>query len=97
MKQIKTSSGFEATVDETKVDDLAFLDLLCELEDGNIRAYRKIMHRMLTQDDEERLLDHIRTKDGREPISALNAELTDIIAALGKNNCSGGILARWQG
>ena len=84
MKTIKTSSGFEAEVNENAVDDLAFLDLIVALDEGDPRALRGMISTLLSEEDGKRLMEHVRTKDGRTPVSALNAELTDIIKAIGK-------------
>lgn len=84
MKQIETKSGFSCDVNENAADDMEFLDLICELDDGNVRAYRKVIDKLLSAEDKDRLYAHVRTDDGRVPVSAINAELTDIIAGLGK-------------
>lgn len=82
MTTIKTPSGFEADVDERVIDDLAFLDLICDLDDGNPHAYRGLIDKLLSADDRKRLYDHVRTDDGRTPVSAINEELTEIIKGL---------------
>lgn len=83
MKQIKTTSGFEIEIDESQLDDLEFLDLVCDLDDNvNPRAYRKIVRKMLGE-DESRLYDHIRTDDGRVPVSALTREILEILNGCG--------------
>lgn len=84
MKQIVTKSGFAAEVNENAADDLAFLDLLCALDDGDPHALRGLVSCLLSKKDAERLYQHVKTDDGRIPVSSLNAELTDIIRALGK-------------
>lgn len=94
MKLIKTTSGFEAEVNENAADDLAFLDLICAIDDGDPHAMRGLISALLSEEDGKRLIEHVRTEDGRAPVSALNAEISDIIKEIGKNNCSGRILAR---
>lgn len=84
MKQIETSTGFSCNVNELAADDIEFLDLLCDLDDGEIKAYRKVLKKLLSDDDIKRLFDHVRTEDGRVPVSAISAELVDIIKSLGK-------------
>lgn len=84
MKQIETSSGFSVQVNENAADDLEFLDIICEIDDGNVRAYRKLMNKLLTEQDQKRMFDHIRTEDGRVPISSIDRELTEIVSAIGK-------------
>lgn len=84
MKQIRTSSGFEAQINENAADDLAFLDLICDLDDGNVRAYRAMLDKLLTEEDKQRLFNHVRTEDGRIPVSAINTELAELIKGIGK-------------
>lgn len=84
MKQIETNSGFSVEVNASAADDLEFLDLICELDDGNPRAYRGILDKLMSKDDQKRLFDHVRTDDGRVPVSAITVELTDIINGIGK-------------
>lgn len=83
MKQVITKSGFSCEVDEMCLDDMAFLDLICDIEDGNILAYRRLIDKILSAPDKERLYDHLRTEDGRVPISAISNEVTEIVKELG--------------
>lgn len=83
IKTIKTASGFEAEVDDIVIDDLAFLDLICDLDEGDTRAYRRLINKLLAEKDRERLYDHVSTEDGRIPLSAINTELTEIIKGIG--------------
>lgn len=84
MKTVETASGFTAEVNESAVDDMAFLDLLCEIDDGDPHALRRLVSCLLSEDDAKRLYAHVKTEDGRIPVSAVNAEVTDIIRAIGK-------------
>lgn len=84
MRQITTKSGFCCEVNENAADDLEFLDIICEIDDGNVRAYRKMLNKLLSGGDQERLFSHIRTEDGRIPLSALDRELTEIVGGIGK-------------
>lgn len=38
---------------------------------------------ILNADDEKRLYDHVKTDDGRVPVSALNAEMQSIMEGVG--------------
>lgn len=82
MTDIKTASGFTATVDELAADDMEFLDLVCSADDGNPRAYRGIIDKLLAPEDVKRLYEHVRV-DGRVPVSAIMREVTEIIQGLG--------------
>lgn len=79
MKQVKTSSGFEAAVNNEAMDDLAVIDLIDKIEEGDVRAYVDLAHIMLSDEDYERLTEHIKTEDGRKPISKLVVEVTDLM------------------
>lgn len=83
-KHIETSSGFEAEVNAAAADDLAFLDLLCALDDGEPHAIRGIVNALLDEPDRERLYAHLKTEDGRVPVSAVTREMIDIINGIGK-------------
>lgn len=82
MTQIKTPSGFEAEVDERRADDLAFVELIYRTEDNDVRAFNEIAKTLLEKEEYEKLLQHIRTEDGRTPISSLIVEVTEIIKGL---------------
>lgn len=84
MKQITTKSGLTVSVNENAADDMAYLDLICAMADGDPRALRGIISFLLSKEDEAQLYAHVRTEDGRTPISAVNAEMMEIMQALGK-------------
>lgn len=95
MAQIKTRSGFECEINEACLDDMELLDLIADLESGeSVQAYKGILDKILPN-DKKRLYDHVRTEDGRVPITAVSSEITDIFSAIkdGKNNRSGRIPA----
>ena len=79
MIKVKTESGFECEINENVLDDAEILDVFVELEDGNpvhiTTAVKKIL-----RDDYKRLYDHIRTGDDRVPLTALAAEMAEIVS-----------------
>lgn len=78
MIKVKTESGFECEINENVLDDAEILDVFVELDDGNpvhiTTAVKKIL-----RDDYKRLYDHIRTDDDRVPLTALAAEMAEIV------------------
>lgn len=79
MIKVKTESGFECEINENVLDDAEILDVFVELDDGNpvhiTTAVKKIL-----RDDYKRLYDHIRTEDDRVPLTALAAEMAEIVS-----------------
>lgn len=75
---ITTRTGFIAEINEASLDDMELLDLIEELETGeSVSAYRRIVDKILPG-ERARLYDHVRTEDGRVPITAIDAEISDI-------------------
>ena len=84
MAKIKTASGFETDVNEQIFDDMEILDLIADLEEGKVRAYRRLIDKLFPQEEKARLYDHLRTEDGRVPVSAMQAEIEEIFAQVEK-------------
>lgn len=84
MARIKTASGFEADINEQIFDDMEILDLIADLEDGKVRAYRRLSDKLFRPEEKARLYDHLRTEDGRVPVSAMQAEMEEIFAQVEK-------------
>lgn len=82
MALIETKSGFSVDVSESSVDDMEFLDLICDLEDGKPRAHRALCVKLLGEEGCKRLYEHVRTEDGRVPISAIDREIAEVINGL---------------
>lgn len=83
MIEVTTKSGFTAEINENAFDDMRFLDLVCDMDDGKPQALRGMIKLILNADDEKRLYDHVKTDDGRVPVSALNAEMQSIMEGVG--------------
>lgn len=78
MANITTSTGFACEVNEASLDDMELLELIEALEEReSVSAYRKIVDKILPG-DRQRLYEHVRTEDGRVPISAVSAEVAEI-------------------
>ena len=87
----KTKSGFKFSYDEQALNDMEFLDALVEAQSGNdlatLKAQSYMVKKLLGEDQRAKLDDHVRTKEGRVPIEAVEQELADMMAAAeeGKN------------
>lgn len=84
MKRVNTSTGFSCDIDETCIDDLELFDMIVEMEGGNAKMTPKVITKILGEEGKRALYDHVRDAQGRVPMGAAAAELTQIFEALGK-------------
>lgn len=82
MTEIKTSTGFEISVDESSVNDMELLDLVCRINEGETFCYSKMADKLLGIEGRKKLYDHLRNADGRVPINEFDRELTEIMTNL---------------
>lgn len=82
LKTIETASGFKCKLDDTVLDDMRLMEIIAELDENQL-LYPKFVTFLLGEDLKEKLYKHVETKNGRVPISALNAELSEIMEKLG--------------
>lgn len=80
--KIKTKSGFECEIDEKALDDAELLDLLVDIDDGDVMQFPRVVKKLLGNENKKALYDHLRTEDGRVPNEPLSAELGEIFRAL---------------
>ena len=85
IKTVTTESGYTVSVDEEKLDDMRFVDALAELQDNGL-ALPRVMDMVFTEEDKQRLYDHVRTDDGRVLIEKTTSELCEVLRALEKNS-----------
>lgn len=83
-RTIKLESGFEATIDDAVMDDAEFVDLLADVEENPLRAGR-ILEWIYGKEGKKALYDHIRAKDGRVPVKAMNDAIEQTFNALGES------------
>lgn len=74
----KTKSGFEFNLDETRLDNMEFIDALAEAEENGL-AFSKVVKLMFDEDQRKALYDHLRTEDGRVPLEAVVNTVTEIM------------------
>lgn len=75
-----TPSGFECDIDEAAISDYKLLKLIRETK-TDATAVVDVVTTLLGR-DEERLMAHLADEDGHVAIEAVNAEVTEIFAAL---------------
>lgn len=73
----KTLSGFEFELNPDTLNDYELLENMAEVEDNPIKA-PAVIERILGKDQKNRLLDHVRGKDGVAKIDAVMDEFTSI-------------------
>lgn len=84
----KTKSGFEFEVDSGHLANWELLEMIAELQNGNGLLAFTVLRTILGDDQKKRLYDHCRDDKGMVPVDAMNAEISDIFAALGEANAS---------
>lgn len=81
-KKIKLENGFECTINTDVLDDMEFVDLLADTEDDPLKIGRVALM-LLGKEQKKNLYDHLRTEDGRVPVTSMNDAIEQIFNALG--------------
>ena len=74
-----TKSGFKFAVDEGIADDYEFVELLCEIADGQFEKFPKFSKMVLGDEQVTALKDHLRENNGRCSTKAMIAEIFEIV------------------
>lgn len=69
-------SGFEFEIDETRLDDMRFLEDLAAMDENPLLMPR-VIERMLGKEQKERLYTHLE-KDGKVSIADFSAAISEI-------------------
>lgn len=85
IKHIKTSTGFEADIDDSCIDDMELFDAVAELQGGDAMAIPVIISKVGGA-HKKALYDHCRLPDGRVPVQAVSTEIGEIFVALNAKN-----------
>lgn len=87
-----TSTGFEYEYDETRLDDMRFVDVLAKVVDPEtpqlekVSGVSRLTDMLLGQELKAALYAHIgSTHDGRVPAAELEAALGEIMGGAGKD------------
>lgn len=81
-KTIKLECGFECTIDDVALDNIAFVDLLADYEDNPLLIGK--VAKMLFGKNTNALYDFVRTDDGRVPIKSITDAVEQAFNALGE-------------
>lgn len=93
MRRGVTSTGFEYEYDETRLDDMRFVDVLAVVLDeeapefDKLSGVSKLLTLMLGAEMKKALYEHIgKTHDGRVPRADLEAALSEIMRGDAEKN-----------
>lgn len=76
--KIKTTTGFEVTVDDAIIDDMELIDDLMGIYKKESANIKEIVIRMIGESQRLKLYEHCRGKDGRVSAQKVIGETEDI-------------------
>lgn len=77
----KTSTGFSFAFSQDVVNDMRMLRAIGKMENADAESIDYVGKRLLGQDKYDKLLEHIQTEDGRQPVDALLKEIAEMFSA----------------
>lgn len=77
----KTSTGFEFAFSQDVVNDMRMLRAIGRMDKGEADAIDYVGKKLLGEEKYDKLLEHIQTEDGRQPVDALMTEFSQIFEA----------------
>lgn len=75
-----TSEGFEYSFPEERADDMELLELIEEMDAGNLTPLPKILTALLGAEQKAALYEHYRKIDGRVSISRMAEVMAEIFS-----------------
>lgn len=81
-RTIKLENGFTCTIDDVVLDDMELVDLIAESEENPLKI-SGVVSKIFGDSDKKALYDHLRTKDGRVPITDINTAIEQVFNAMG--------------
>ena len=84
MMEGKTKGGFAYCIPESRLDNMELLEALVAIDKGDGTQLPAALNLLLGEEQKKALYDHLRTADGIVPVSAVSAELGEIMQANGK-------------
>lgn len=82
MTELITSTGFICQVDENCLDDMEMLEQVVEVDKGNVLVIPDMLVKLLGAEGKQALYNHVRTADGRVPMTACAEEIASIFNEL---------------
>ena len=83
-----TESGFTFEIDETKLNNYDFLELMVDADEGSVPAMIKAIRLILPQDEINRIKDFVRNDDGIATIPDVYKVVAEIISYKGDSKNS---------
>lgn len=83
MKKGKTQSGFKYEIDENVMDDMELIDAMAAAMGEDPTQISTVVSKIFGAEQRKRLYDHVRTTDGRVPITAVADIIKEIIESTG--------------
>lgn len=77
----KTKSGFSFAFSQDVVNDMRMLRAIGRMDKGEADAIDYVGKKLLGEEKYGKLLEHIQTEDGRQPVDALISEFKDMFEA----------------
>lgn len=82
MRRGTTQSGFTFEIDEQKLNDMRFMELLKKAQTDSL-MFPEVLDRMLGEEQKEKLYSHLENEDGIVPIDATVDIVTEIMNIAG--------------
>ena len=84
----KTKNGFEYKIDEDIMDDYEFLEILCEIDNGNASLIPMVAKKLLGEEQKKELMEYTRGKNGKVSALKMGEAIGDILSGCsqGKNS-----------
>ena len=85
MKKGKTQSGFKYEIDENVMDDMELIDAMAAAQGEDPTQISTVVAKIFGAEQRKRLYDHLRTEDGRVPITKVADIIEEIIKSMGED------------
>ena len=83
MKKGKTASGFKYEVDENVLDDMELIDAMAASQGEDPTQISVVVSKIFGDEQKKRLYDHVRSDDGRVPVTAIANVITEVLESMG--------------
>jgi len=74
-----TKTGFNFELNEEDLNDYELFELIAGVGENQF-LLPKLVTKLLGEEQKKRLLEHVRTPDGRVPMTVIDKEITDIFS-----------------
>ena len=85
MKKGKTESGFKYEIDENIMDDMELVDALAAAQGDDPMQISVVVSKVFGPEQKKKLYDHVRTEDGRVPITKVADTIKEIFESMGED------------